>query len=126
LPPPDDASLARSRALLERIRAAIAGAGGWIGFERYVQLALYEPGLGYYNGEGEKLGAAGDFVTAPELSDALGRALAAAWAPFLESLPSPAILELGAGNGSLAAQMLDAFERLGLKDIPYRILETSG
>src|SRR5690606_11768076 len=77
-------------------------------------------------GEGEKLGAAGDFVTAPELSDALGRALAAAWAPFLESLPSPAILELGAGNGSLAAQMLDAFERLGLKDIPYRILETSG
>lgn len=125
LPRPDDASLARSRALSARIREAIAGAGGWIGFERYVELALYEPGLGYYSADGEKIGPAGDFVTAPELSDALARALAAAFAKWLESRPSPTILELGAGRGTLAAQCLDALEALGLGDVRYLILETS-
>ncbi len=125
LPPPDDASLARSRALSARIRDAIAAAGGWIGFERYVELALYEPGFGYYSAPSEKIGAGGDFVTAPELSDALARALAAAFAPWLTARPSPTILELGAGRGTLAAQCLDAFAALGLRDIRYRILETS-
>lgn len=126
LPRPDAASLARSRALAERIREVIAAAGGWIGFERYVELALYEPGLGYYSADGEKIGAGGDFVTAPELSDVLARALAAAFAPWLESLSSPCILELGAGHGTLAVQLLDALDAAGLAGVPYRILETSG
>ncbi|MFO7286057.1 MAG: SAM-dependent methyltransferase [Gammaproteobacteria bacterium] len=126
LPRPDEASLARSRALAARIRDAIAEAGGWIGFEQYVQLALYEPGLGYYSADGEKIGIGGDFVTAPELSNALARAIAATCAPWLESLPSPTILELGAGHGTLAAQCLDAFEVLGLTNVRYLILETSG
>src|SRR5690606_11343704 len=124
LQPPDVASLARSRALAARIRDAIAAAGGWIGFGRYVELALYEPGLGYYSADGEKIGAGGDFVTAPELSDALARALAAAFSPSLAARPSPTILELGAGRGTLAAQCLAALDALGLGGIRYLILET--
>lgn len=126
LPPPDSASLERSHALAARIREEIKAAGGWIGFERYVHLALYEPGLGYYSAEGVKLGEAGDFVTAPELSDTLARGIAQAFAPWLRELSSPGILELGAGHGTLAVQILDALDALGLHEIPYRILETSG
>src|SRR5690606_33985453 len=106
LPRPDDRAAERSRRLAERIRAEIDSAGGWIGFERYMQPALNEPGLGYYASDDEKFGAAGDFVTAPELSDALARAMAAALAPMLAAVDDPAVLELGAGNGTLAAQLL--------------------
>src|SRR5690606_16994681 len=126
LPRPDDRAAERSRRLAERIRAEIDSAGGWIGFERYMQLALNEPGLGYYASDDEKFGAAGDFVTAPELSDALARAMAAALAPMLAAVDDPAVLELGAGNGTLAAQLLDALAALGLDRVRYLILETSG
>ena len=126
LPRPDDEALERSRRLAERIRAEIDAAGGFIGFDRYMQLALNEPGLGYYASPDEKFGPAGDFVTAPELSDALARAIAATLAPTLAALDDAAVLELGAGNGTLAAQLLDAFAALGLSRIRYLILETSG
>ena len=126
LPLPDPDALKRSETLSERIRAEIAEHGGWIGFDRYMQRVLYEPGLGYYSGGGAKFGAAGDFVTAPQLGDALARALAASLGPWLRSLPRPAILELGAGDGRLAAQLLDALGRQGIGDVSYRILEVSG
>ena len=73
---PDEA--AHSAALVERIRAVIAAAGGWIGFDRFMQLALYEPGLGYYSAGARKFGAAGDFVTAPEVAPVFSRCLARA------------------------------------------------
>src|SRR5690606_34185533 len=114
LPVPDDRALERSRRLVERIRAEIDAAGGLIGFDRYMHLALNEPGLGYYASDDEKFGPAGDFVTAPELSDALARAAAAALAPTLAAFDEPTVLELGAGNGTLAAQLLDAFAAAGL------------
>jgi SAM-dependent MidA family methyltransferase len=125
LPLPDDAALERSRRLAARLRAEIDAAGGWIGFDRYMQVALNEPGLGYYASADEKLGPAGDFVTAPELSDALARALAAVLAPSLAALEEPAVLELGAGNGTLAAQLLDALAARGLAQVRYLFLETS-
>lgn len=121
LPPPGSAALASSRALAARIRTEIAAAGGWIGFDRYMQLALYEPGLGYYSAGSVKLGAAGDFVTAPELGSTLARALARELEPTLAALRDPVLLELGAGRGTLAAQLL---ELLGA-GAGYRILEPS-
>jgi hypothetical protein len=68
LPPPSPEAQAHSAALSRRIGAEIAAGGGWIGFDRYMELALYAPGLGYYTGGSSKLGASGDFVTAPELT----------------------------------------------------------
>ena len=82
-PEPTVAALELSRKLAAHIRDDIERAGGWIDFSRYMQLALYAPGLGYYSAGSTKLGPGGDFVTAPELGDFLGRALAVQLAPAL-------------------------------------------
>ena len=95
-----------------RIAQEIAAAGGWIDFARYMQLALHEPGTGYY-ARGARLGAQGDFVTAPELGPLFGRTLARALAGF------PAVLEIGAGSGALAEVLAASL------DCEYSILETS-
>ncbi len=124
LPVPSDAAAKASAALAAAIRAEIDRAGGWLDFARYMELALYAPGLGYYSGGSTKLGAAGDFVTAPELSAALGVALAATLDGELHALRAATVLELGAGSGALAAQLLDAFAKLG-RDVRYLILEPS-
>ena len=76
LPPPSAEALAHSARLIDHIRGEIAAADGWLPFARYMELALYAPGLGYYAGGTAKLGAAGDFVTAPELTPLFGRTLA--------------------------------------------------
>ena len=117
LPPPDPQALAASRALLERIGTELAAAGNWISFARYMELVLYEPGLGYYASGARKLGAGGDFVTAPELSPLFGRTLARQVAQLLQ--PGDAILEFGAGSGVLAASVLNEIS------VPYFVLETS-
>jgi len=117
LPAPDPQSLAASRALLERIGAELAACGNWISFARYMELALHEPGLGYYAAGARKFGAGGDFVTAPELSPLFGRTLARQIAELLE--PGEAVLEFGAGSGALAASILEEL------DGAYFILETS-
>ena len=114
---PDPQALAASRALLERIAAEVGMAGNWISFARYMELVLYEPGLGYYAAGARKLGAGGDFVTAPELSPLFGRTLARQIAQLLQ--PGDAILEFGAGSGALAAPVLSEVS------VPYFILETS-
>jgi SAM-dependent MidA family methyltransferase len=103
-----------SGALLARIEEAIRAGGGWIPFERYMHLALHEPGIGYYASGTRQLGAAGDFVTAPELGALFGRTLARQ----LKAIGGP-ILEIGAGSGALAAVLT---AELG---VPYYILETS-
>ena len=106
------------------IQAEIARAGGWLDFSRYMELALYAPGLGYYSAGSAKLGPAGDFVTAPELTDLLGRALARTLRAELAGMRAPVILELGAGSGALAAQILDALGDAATR-VAYRILEPS-
>jgi SAM-dependent MidA family methyltransferase len=99
--------------MLSRITEEIAARGGWISFARYMELALHEPGLGYYAGGARKFGAQGDFVTAPELGSLFGRTLARQLRGF------PRILEIGAGSGALAETLL------GELDCEYLILETS-
>jgi SAM-dependent MidA family methyltransferase len=101
--------------VLSRLRDEIQRAGGWISFARYMELVLYEPGLGYYAGGARKFGAAGDFVTAPELGSLFGRTLARQ----LAALSPPAVLELGAGSGALAESLL------AQQELDYAILETS-
>jgi SAM-dependent MidA family methyltransferase len=96
-----------------RIAQEIAAAGGWIPFARYMQLALHEPGVGYYASGARKFGAGGDFVTAPELGSLFGRSLARALAGF------PAVLEIGAGSGALAEVLVETLQ------CEYLILETS-
>jgi SAM-dependent MidA family methyltransferase len=118
LPRPDAGALAASRALLDRVAAELAAHENWISFARYMQLALYEPGLGYYSGGNRLFGDAGDFVTAPELSPLFARTLARQVAELLQ--PGDAVLEFGAGSGALAHELLGA-----LGDPPYLILETS-
>src|SRR5580698_9233936 len=88
---PDEAR--HSAAVLEAVRARIAQQGGWIGFDEYVRLALYAPGLGYYSAGSVKFGRAGDFVTAPELSALFGRCLARQCAQVLQ-LTGGDVLEL--------------------------------
>src|SRR5262245_11623151 len=104
LPSPDPQALAASRALLERIGAELGRAGNWISFARYMELALHEPGLGYYAGGARKLGAGGDFVTAPELTPLFGRALARQIRDLLQ--PGEGVLEFGAGSGALAEALI--------------------
>ncbi|MEX1074155.1 MAG: SAM-dependent methyltransferase [Burkholderiales bacterium] len=118
LPEPEADARAASARLAERIRVEIAAGGDWIGFARYMELALHAPGLGYYAGGAAKLGAPGDFATAPELGTLFARTLARQLAGLLQ--PGEAILEFGAGSGALAEALLDA-----LGPVPYLILETS-
>jgi len=125
LPSPDADARAHSARVRAHIGAAIAAAGGWIPFARYMELALYAPGLGYYAAGATKFGAAGDFVTAPELTPLFARALAAQVAPILDATPGREIVELGAGSGRLAADLLVALKARDASPARYAILEPS-
>jgi SAM-dependent MidA family methyltransferase len=123
LPTPDPEALEHSARLQALIRSEIAGPG-WMPFSRYMELALYAPGLGYYSGALQKFGRGGDFVTAPELSPLFGRSVARQIAQLM-SLSAPHLLEAGAGSGRLAADLLAELDRLGCAPESYRILELS-
>jgi SAM-dependent MidA family methyltransferase len=125
LPPPSPEALAHSACLAEAIRHEIAQAGGWLSFARYMELALYAPGLGYYSAGAEKLGEGGDFVTAPEISTLFGRCVARQAAQVLAAVGG-SVLELGAGSGKLAVDVLNELDRLGQLPERYCILEVSG
>jgi len=125
LPEPSAAARAASDALSRIIGAEIVAGGGWMSFARYMELALYAPGLGYYSGGSRKLGADGDFVTAPELTPLYGQALARQVAQILAA-SSPLVIEAGAGSGRLAADLLTALDALGCAPGRYLILELSG
>jgi SAM-dependent MidA family methyltransferase len=124
LPPLTAEERSHSVRLAEHIRAAVAAAGGWLSFERFMELALYAPGLGYYSAGSVKLGAGGDFVTAPEISDLFARCVARQCAEVLARTGGE-ILELGAGSGRMAAALL--IELAALRTLPerYAILEVS-
>jgi len=113
--------------LTPHIRQQIAAQGGWIGFDRFMELALYTPGLGYYANASPKLGAmpagGSDFVTAPELSPVFGQVMAAQVAEALERTGTREVWEFGAGTGALAAQLLDT---LGARVERYTIVDLSG
>ena len=124
LPEPTPEARAHSDRVAERIRGEIAASGGWISFARYMELALYAPGLGYYSAGAKKLGKAGDFVTAPEISPLFGQTLARQVRQVLEA-GFDQVLEVGAGSGALAATLLEELERSGRVPRSYLILELS-
>jgi SAM-dependent MidA family methyltransferase len=124
LPAPGLEAAQHSARLVELIRRDIAAQGGWISFARYMEMALYAPGLGYYMAGAHKFGEPGDFITAPELSPLFGRTLARQVAEIMAS-SNPHILELGAGSGKLAADMLAELEQIGSLPDSYAILEVS-
>ncbi|HSD61487.1 MAG TPA: SAM-dependent methyltransferase [Burkholderiales bacterium] len=124
LPTPDAAALDHSARLRRLIEADIRAAGGWIPFARYMELALYAPGLGYYSAGARKLGAEGDFFTAPEITPLFGHTLARQAAQVLAATRGD-IFELGAGTGKLALQLLLELERLEALPAAYSILEVS-
>jgi SAM-dependent MidA family methyltransferase len=124
LPEPSDAARAHSARLAQHIQSEIERAAGRIAFARYMELALYAPGLGYYMAGARKLGAAGDFVTAPEISPLYGKTLARQVAQVLDA-SHPEVLEVGAGSGALAAALLAELEVEGTLPDRYLILELS-
>ncbi len=125
LPPPSPEAQAHSARLQALITAEIAASGGVISFARYMELALYAPGLGYYSAGARKFGAAGDFITAPELSPLFARCLARQCEQVLRALGRADVLEVGAGSGVLVAEMLNALAQLGCLPEHYFILERS-
>ena len=124
LPPPSPEAAAHSRDLVVAITREIGLAGGWISFARFMELALYAPGLGYYAAGARKFGAAGDFVTAPEMTPCFGRALAVQVAQVMAG-SAPFVLEVGAGSGRLAADLLLELEQRGALPERYDILDLS-
>ena len=114
-------------ALQAHIRQDIATHGGWIGFDRFMALALYTPGLGYYANDSTKFGAfpasGSDFVTAPEMTPLFGQTLAAQVADALQATGTDEVWEFGAGSGALASQLLGA---LGDQVRRYTIVDVSG
>ncbi len=125
LPSPDSPALAHSGRVAARVRAAIVAADGWIPFVRYMDLALYAPGLGYYAAGASKLGAGGDFTTAPEMTPLFGAALAVQVEAILAATGAREIVELGAGTGRLAADLLHALGARNALPSRYAILEVS-
>ena len=139
--PPGPQPHALSGQLTAHIGREIAAAGGWIGFDRFMALALYTPGLGYYANDSTKFGSmpqglrdasgtvsgrGSDFVTAPEITPLFGYALAQQVAQALEQTGTSHIWEFGAGTGVLARQLLEALDALGQPVTRYTIVDLSG
>ena len=125
MPEPSADALAASRALQDLIAADIVRHSGWIPFARYMELALYAPGLGYYSGGAAKLGKDGDFTTAPEITPLFGAAMARAASRLLVHT-APQIMEFGAGTGKLARDILTELREMGITLDRYCIVELSG
>lgn len=125
LPPPSATEREHSDRLVAHLVHEIAEAEGWISFADYMHAALYAPGLGYYAAGVHKLGAGGDFVTAPELTPLYGRALAAQLAQVLAQLDAAEIVEVGPGSGMLAADVLTELAAQGRLPARYLLLEVS-
>ena len=115
--------------MLARVHKAILAAEGWLPFDQFMALALYEPGLGYYANQQPKFGSmpqsGSDFVTAPELSPLFGTTLAQQVAEALNATGTHEVWEFGAGSGALAHQLLTELKRLGCNIERYNIMDLS-
>jgi SAM-dependent MidA family methyltransferase len=121
IPVPEDAAIEHSMRLVDAIIERIEQRGGVIGFDEYMEMALYQPGLGYYSASLPKFGAAGDFVTAPEISSLFGYCLARQMDALIAQGCATEVLEFGAGSGKLCAQILEFLPAVS----HYRILDLS-
>jgi SAM-dependent MidA family methyltransferase len=126
LPPPTPEEQAHCQKVQQRIRAEITESGGDISFAQFMELALYAPGLGYYTSGKQKFGSQGDFITAPELGSLFARCLARPCLAVLEETAGGDMLEIGAGSGALAGDLLLELETLKCLPQHYLILELSG
>lgn len=127
MPPPDRTAVEHSRRVAAHVASEIERAGGWIPFDRYMQLVLYAPQLGYYAAGARKFGdsaSGGDFVTAPEISPLFARALAQQVAQLFEQVPAR-IVEFGAGSGALARDLIAALATRQVALESYSIVEVS-
>ena len=124
LPSPSPEAASHSHELAERIANTIAEEGGWIPFSRYMELALYAPGAGYYSAGSRKIGAEGDFITAPEISPMFARCLGVQARQVLDRVGGE-VLELGPGTGALAADLYGELKAQGAAPSRYRLLEVS-
>jgi len=125
LPEPDDDSAAHSARVTRAIRDALDQASGWLPFSAYMELALYAPGLGYYASGKRKFGQQGDFVTAPETSALFGQCLALQCVELLQTMGGGNILEVGAGSGVMAVDVLTELQHQQCLPGHYFILELS-
>ena len=126
LPPPGADAAAHSARLAALIREEISASGGVIPFSRFMERCLYAPGLGYYSAGSTKFGAAGDFVTAPELGPLFATCIAQATATLIQQLGGEAeFLEIGGGSGALAEVVLKRLMALDAVPARYAILEPS-
>lgn len=125
LPTLNPAALEHSAKLTQFISHDIVTSGGYISFARFMELALYAPGLGYYSAGSHKLGKGGDFVTAPEISPLFAQCIANQCQPILNELKTGDILEIGAGSGIFAKDILLQLEKLDSLPQNYYILEIS-
>jgi SAM-dependent MidA family methyltransferase len=116
--------------MMSVLQSALDAAGGWLGFDAFMALALYTPGLGYYASGSRKFGhmpqSGSDFVTAPELSPHFGRALARQVAQALQATGVDEVWEFGAGSGALAGQVMAALDAAGTPLSRYTIVDLSG
>ncbi len=123
------AEMEHSALLAKKIAAEIDSQGGSIPFSKYMEMALYEPQMGYYSAGAHKLGSGGDFTTAPEISPLFGSAIASSLLPILEGFQSQGlptyILEFGAGTGKLAESIINRLHELGISLDRYDIIEIS-
>ena len=126
IPAPDPDALAHSERLRALIRDQVSAAGGALPFSRFMELCLYAPGLGYYSAGAATFGAAGDFVTAPELGPLFAACVADAVAPVLQQLgPAAGFVEIGGGSGAFAEVALKKLLALDAVPARYAILEPS-
>lgn len=120
----DTDALAHSQQLIDVIVAEIQQQA--LSFQRFMELALYAPGLGYYSAGCQKFGSAGgDFITAPEISPLFAQCLAQQVMQVLSSVTDGDILEFGAGTGALAADLLIALDQMDCLPKHYYILDIS-
>ncbi len=125
LPVPDNDAIEHSQKVCARIQKEIIEQQGSINFNQFMELALYEPGLGYYAAGSTKLGESGDFITAPELSSVYSFCLARQCQQVLNTIDQGKIFELGPGTGKMACDILQELERLNCLPNEYLLLETS-
>ena len=123
LPDPTQDEIAASAALCAQIAREVRALGGFMPFERFMEMALFEPPYGYYVGGAHKFGAAGDFLTAPEISPLFGRAVAAQC--VAAQVYGRTIVEFGGGSGRLAASVLEELAHRGALPARYLIVELS-
>lgn len=124
LPPPSPDAAAHSAKLAEHIANVIAAEGDWIPFSRFMELALYAPGMGYYTAGTRKFGGEGDFVTGPEISDMYAKCMARQAVQVLDATGGD-ILELGPGSGVLAADLYGELKAMKRPPKRYLLLEVS-